>query len=97
MSLPFLVGLSAFQAPAAPTPPVVWIRVERPSFDLWGVIVSSLEFVLLAIALALLLGAVLGWLLIRRSRPGVAPPRPALDLRPRPLPGTDARLGPGIS
>lgn len=43
-------------------------------FDLWGVIVSSLGFVGLCVAAALLLGAILGAVLIARRRRLAAPP-----------------------
>jgi ABC-type Fe3+ transport system permease subunit len=96
MSLSLLESVIGTLSPPAPTPAVLWIRVERPSFDLWGVIVTSAEFVLLSIALALLLGAVLGWLLIRRGRPGTEPGSAGLGLRAR-LPGVDDRVGPELS
>jgi len=76
----------------APTPPVVWVRVDRPSFDLWGVIVTSAEFVGLSIAVAFLLGSALGWLLIRRGQPAAEPAAAGLGLRPAHLPGVDGRL-----
>ena len=47
---------------------VTWIKVDRPSFDLWGVLVSSLSLTGLLALLAVLLGAVLGIMLIRRRR-----------------------------
>jgi hypothetical protein len=47
---------------------VTWVRVERPVFDLWGVITSSLTFSLGLLAFGLVLGCLFGWLRIRRAR-----------------------------
>ena len=49
-------------------PGVTWVHVEKPVFDLAGVLVSSLRMAGLCALLAALLGALLGVLLIRRSR-----------------------------
>ena len=54
-----------------PVPPpgfVTWIKVDRPVFDLVGVVVSSFEIAGLVALLALALGALLGSLLILRQR-----------------------------
>ena len=53
-----------------PPSSVTWIRVEPPSFDLIGVLMSSLSLTGALAALAVLLGTGFGILLIRRrSRP----------------------------
>jgi hypothetical protein len=46
---------------------VKWIRVEKPVFDLGGVILSSLGLAALCAAVALLAGSALGALLIGRT------------------------------
>jgi hypothetical protein len=48
---------------------VTWIRVEKPTFDLVGVLLSSLELTVLILAVALVLGTLLGLRLIRKRRP----------------------------
>lgn len=58
---------------------VTWIRVEKPVFDLAGILVSSLGITGICVAVALLLGAAWGaWLVRRNTR--------------RPVPGPDAGL-----
>ncbi len=53
---------------------VTWIKVERPTFDLVGVIVSSFELTGVLLLAALAIGGLLGLsLILRRRRPG---PRP---------------------
>ena len=47
---------------------VTWVHVEKPVFDLWGVLSSSLTFAGSCILTAAVLGALLGWLRIRRQR-----------------------------
>jgi hypothetical protein len=47
---------------------VTWIRVEKPTFDLLGVLLSSLELTGFILAFALVLGIVLGVSLILRRR-----------------------------
>ncbi len=51
-----------------PTEVVTWVKVERPVFDLFGILVSSLTFATLAAALAFGLGAALGAFFIWRNR-----------------------------
>jgi hypothetical protein len=67
----------------AVTETVTWIKVEKPVFDLAGVLLSSLGFAAICAAVALCLGSILGALLIaralRRERRGEAPPL-SLDL-----------------
>jgi hypothetical protein len=47
---------------------ITWIRVEKPRFDLVGVVLSSLGMAGICAAIALGLGALLGMVLILRSR-----------------------------
>lgn len=47
---------------------VIWVRVEKPVFDLIGVFVSSFTFTGICVLVALLLGGLWGAILIRRSR-----------------------------
>ena len=52
--------------------PLLWVKVEKPTFDLWGVITSSMTFAALAALTALLLGFLAALLLIwtrQRTRP----------------------------
>jgi LPXTG-motif cell wall-anchored protein len=49
-------------------PQITWIRVEKPSFDLAGILISSITFSLILIGIALLLGGGLGFLFIRRHK-----------------------------
>jgi len=51
-----------------PTEVVTWVKVERPVFDLWGILVSSLTFATLAAVLAFVLGAAFGAFLLWRNR-----------------------------
>jgi len=51
---------------------ITWIKVERPTFDLVGVIVSSFELTGLLLLAALGLGGLLGCtLILRRRREGL--------------------------
>jgi hypothetical protein len=59
---------------------VTWIRVEKPTFDLVGVILSSLELTGFILAVALVLGILLGVRLIRKRRPAGAGPGHPLSL-----------------
>jgi hypothetical protein len=52
---------------ASPTV-VTWIKVEKPVFDLIGVVLSSLKLTGLVALAALALGTALGAALIRRRR-----------------------------
>jgi len=47
---------------------VTWIKVEKPTFDVVGVVLGSLGLAGLLAAGALLLGSLFGFLLIRRGR-----------------------------
>jgi hypothetical protein len=52
---------------AAVSQSITWVKVERPVFDLGGVILSSLGIAGLCAALALVFGSALGALLIGRT------------------------------
>jgi len=59
---------------------ITWIKVERPTFDLVGVIVSSFELTGVLLMAALAIGGLLGLsLILRRRRPG-PPPLHAVSL-----------------
>ena len=60
---------------------ITWIKVERPTFDLVGVIISSFELTGLLLLFALLLGFLLGLSLILRRRHGGLPDIDAISLR----------------
>ena len=51
-----------------PTVPTLFVRVERPTFDLVGVVLSSLSIAGLCAAMALALGVALGISIIVRRR-----------------------------
>jgi hypothetical protein len=58
--------------PLQPGESVVWIKVTKPTFDLFGVLVSSLSLTGILLGLALLLGAAFGLsLILRRRRAGI--------------------------
>ncbi len=46
---------------------ITWIRVEKPVFDLAGVVLSSLGLTGICVLVAVLLGGLWGAVLIRRS------------------------------
>jgi hypothetical protein len=55
-------------------PTVTWIKVEKPTFDLVGVVLGSFQLAGVLLALALGLGVLLGAVLLRaRRRPGPSP------------------------
>jgi hypothetical protein len=64
---------------------VIWIRLEKPTFDLIGVILSSLGITGICVGVALALGACWGFVLIRRGRRR-APLQAELALRLDPAP-----------
>ena len=47
---------------------ITWVRVEKPVFDLPGVIISSFEIAGMLALLAIVLGSLCGAVLIRRAR-----------------------------
>ena len=55
-------------------PIVTWIKVEKPSFDLVGVVLGSFRLAGALLVTALVLGLLLGAALLRsRRRPGATP------------------------
>ena len=60
---------------------VTWIKVERPTFDLAGVLVSSFELTGMLLVLAVAVGLLLGLSLILRRRHSGLPPMDAVSLR----------------
>ena len=60
--------LAAVPALLAAPPTVTWIKVEKPVFDLVGVVLYSLGLAGLCALVALVLGAALGFALIARTR-----------------------------
>ncbi len=65
---------------AHPPPGVVWVKLEKPFFDLWGVLVSSATLTLAAAACALVIGSLLGLALIwQRRRTPLRGPALGLD------------------
>jgi hypothetical protein len=56
-------------------PAVTWIKVEKPTFDLVGVVLGSFKIAGFLLVLALVLGVVFGAaLILTRRRPAAAPP-----------------------
>ena len=60
---------------------ITWIKVERPTFDLVGVLVSSFELTGLLLLFAVALGLLLGLSLILRRRRSGLPALDAISLR----------------
>ncbi len=60
---------------------VTWIQVERPSFDLAGVLLSSLQITGGLLVIALLLGTVFGLTMVWRRRGQDRSPAERLSLR----------------
>jgi len=71
------------------TETITWVKVEKPVFDLAGVLINSLGLAALCAVIAALCGGVLGGILIaralRRRRLGQDAPL-ALDLGTTPVP-----------
>jgi hypothetical protein len=59
---------------------ITWVKVEKPTFDLVGVVLGSLSLAGLLALGALTLGSMFGCLLIRRRRRLWAPPTDAVAL-----------------
>jgi hypothetical protein len=77
-----------------PVPPpgfITWVKVEKPVFDLVGVVVSSFKLAGLVAGVALVLGGLLGAYLILRHRTARGLPSRVPSIRldaeppPRPL------------
>ena len=60
---------------------ITWVKIERPFFDLGGVLVASVEIVGSLLLVALLLGGFFGLLLLWKRRRETAPPMDAISLR----------------
>ena len=60
---------------------VTWIKVDRPTFDLVGVVLSSLGLAGICAAVALGLGAALGISFIVRGRRALGSPSNRVSLR----------------
>jgi ABC-type spermidine/putrescine transport system permease subunit II len=54
-------------------PTVTWIKVQKPVFDLTGVVLGSFHLAGVLLLLALTLGLLLGVALVRRRRVGESP------------------------
>ena len=65
--MPFLQGVQE--------PVITWIKVERPTFDLVGLVLGSFKLTGILLAGALLFGVVIGAVLVlAQSRRNPAPP-----------------------
>jgi hypothetical protein len=74
--LPFL----ASSLPALAVPSVTWIKVDRPTFDLVGVVLTSLGLAGICAGVALTFGAVVGISLIVRGRRALGAPAKRVSL-----------------
>lgn len=62
-------------------PAVTWIRVEKPTFDLVGVVLGSFRLAGTLLVVALVLGCVFGAaLILSRRRPAAGSPLDAVSL-----------------
>lgn len=69
---------------SSPLSDVLWIRVEKPTFDLIGVVLASFGITAICVGVAIAFGACWGIVLIRRSRQRVPfEPELALGLNPQ--------------
>jgi len=60
---------------ASLAPAVTWVKVEKPTFDLVGVVLGSFRLAGALLVVALVLGIVFGAaLILSRRRPAAAPP-----------------------
>jgi ABC-type spermidine/putrescine transport system permease subunit II len=50
-----------------PPPPVLWVTVPKPTFDLIGVVLGSLSLAVTVAVVGILLGIVLGLVFVRRK------------------------------
>lgn len=62
-------------------PIVTWIKVEKPSFDLVGVVLNSFRLAGVLLVLALGLGLLMGALLLRARRRAGETPIESVSLR----------------
>jgi hypothetical protein len=61
-------------------PAVTWIKVEKPTFDLVGVVLGSFHLAGVLLLVALVLGVLFGAALIRSRRRPHAPPLDEVSL-----------------
>jgi membrane protein implicated in regulation of membrane protease activity len=61
-------------------PAVTWIKVEKPAFDLVGVVLGSFRLAGVLLVVAVVLGALLGAALIRSRRRPQPPPLDEVSL-----------------
>ncbi|HSD27366.1 MAG TPA: hypothetical protein VLL75_08675 [Vicinamibacteria bacterium] len=61
-------------------PAVTWIKVEKPTFDLVGVVLGSFRLAGVLLLVAMVLGALFGAALIRSRRRAHAPPMDEVSL-----------------
>ncbi len=61
-------------------PPVTWIKVERPTLDLVGVVLGSFHLAGVLLLVAVILGAFFGAVLIRSRRRPQPPPLDEVSL-----------------
>jgi ABC-type spermidine/putrescine transport system permease subunit II len=64
-----------------PPPDVSWVHVQKPTFDLVGVVLSSFGIAGICAAVALVLGIALGVFLIARARRQADPLHGRVTLR----------------
>jgi hypothetical protein len=61
-------------------PVITWVKVEKPSFDLVGVVLGSFRLAGVLLLLALLLGVLIGIVIVVLRRRQEAPPLPLSDV-----------------
>jgi len=61
-------------------PAITWIKVEKPEFDLVGVVLGSFRLAGVLLVVALVLGVLFGAALIRARRRPLAPPLDEVSL-----------------
>jgi positive regulator of sigma E activity len=59
---------------------ITWVKVEKPVFDLVGVVLGSLSLAGILAVAAALLGSIFGFILIRRARRITVPASDAVSL-----------------
>jgi hypothetical protein len=64
-------------------PPVTWIKVEKPTLDLVGVVLGSFHLAGVLLLVAVILGAFFGAVLIRSRRRPHPPPLDEVSLHLR--------------
>jgi hypothetical protein len=64
-------------------PAVTWIKVQKPVFDLTGVVLGSFQLAGILLVLALAFGLLLGAALVRSRRRAVSTPIEAVSLQLR--------------